>query len=571
MAAPEYRGADVEIWNGKCTFIPNTGCTPFGFYDNDPLFQKDAVKVAHFCANRLGYPMMDVELQSGSFFTCFEEAVTTYGNKVYEFKIKENYLSLEGGNANIDANNMVLEPSLHRVIEIAKNYGSEAEVGGNITLHKGFLQLKAGVQDYDLDKWAEEQGITGGIEIRKIFYEAPPAILRYFDPYAGTGTGIQSLMDAFDFGSYSPGVNFLLMPISHDLLQIQAIEFNDQVRKSAFSFQVVNNKLKIFPIPTGDHLLRLEYYKLSDKRKLNTNISKYSTMSTIRKRFKVQVPDDGQSCETVVFEHNLGTTEITVQAFAENADGTSSMFIPYRVDILDENRVSVSFGETTSGYIVIGYPDTETVVDGVVKARHCMDFSVDTRIGTRAIRTFKHNLQTSDITVQVYAQDVDEYGKEVMTRIIPDRITIIDDNTIAIAFLQSTTGQVVIGYSRREEDDDATNVITNASEVPYQNPTYSKINSVGRQWIFWYTLALARELLAYVRGKYTTLPIPDSEATLNQADLLADARSEKERLLKDLTDMLEGTSRTAQLEKKAQEAEYLGKTLQGVPMLIYIG
>lgn len=563
MAAPQYKGKDVEIWDGSSSFSP--GATPFGFYDNDLLFQKDADRVARFCAIRLGWPLLDVELQSGSFYTCFEEAVTEYGNQIYEWKVRENYLSLEGGSRDIDANNMVLEPSLQRVVEIAKNYGSEAEVGGNITLHTGFLDLKAGVQDYDLDKWCEEQGITGGIEIRKIFYEAPPAILRYFDPYAGTGTGIQSLMDAFDFGSYSPGVNFLLMPISHDLLQIQAIEFNDQVRKAAYSFQIVNNKLKIFPIPTGGHKLRIEYYKLSDKRKLNTNISKYSTMSTIRKDFSVEVPDDGESCNSVIIEHNLGTTEVTVQTY-ENTDKGPSLFIPYHIDILDENRIQITLGESTTGYAVIGYPDTETVVDGVVVAKHCMEYKAVVVPGTRTVKTFRHNLNTDEINVSVY-----DDTKGTLRKIIPESVNILDKNTISVAFNKNSQGRVVIGYPKREEDNDGTNIITNVSEVPYQNPTYSKINSIGRQWIFEYTLALARELLAYVRGKYTTLPIPDSEATLNQADLLADARSEKERLLNKLKDMLEGASRNAQLEKKAQESEYLGKTLQGVPMVIYIG
>lgn len=562
MSKP-YRGTDIKIWDGECTFSP--GCTPFGFYDFDPEFQKAAVKVAHFCANRLGWPMMDVELQSGSFFTCFEEAVTTYGNMVYEFKVAENYLNLEGGSTDIDANSMVLEPSLQRIVEIAKTYGTEAEVGGNITLHTGFLNLKSGIQDYDLEKWADEQGAIGGIEIRRIFYEAPPAILRYFDPYAGTGTGIQSLMDAFDFGSYSPGVNFLLMPISHDLLQIQAIEFNDQVRKSTYSFQIVNNKLRIFPIPTMDCRLRIEYYKLSDKRKLNANFSKYSSMSTIRKSFSVQVPDDGESCETLVFEHNLGTTEITVQAYEDTPNG-ASMFIPYKIDILDENRVSVSFGETTTGYLVIGYPDAEYIEGGIPKMKHCMDFSVDTRIGTRKSVTFKHNLGTDDITVQVY-----DTSGDTITQIIPEQIAVVDKRTIRITFLQSASGYIVIGYPKLEMVSDSSSIITNISEVPYKNPTYSKINSIGQQWIFWYTLALARELLAYVRGKYSTVPIPDSETTLNQGDLLADARSEKQRLIDQLREMLKGTSRAAQLEQKANEAEHVQRTLQGVPMLIYIG
>lgn len=336
--------------------------------------------------------MMDVELDSGSFFTCLEEAITEYGNQIYQYKVRENYLAMEGGSSEFSANNMVVEPTLQRIVEIAKNYGAEANVGGNIPQHVGFLDLEGGVQDYDLNKWAEEEKIEGGIEIRRIFYEAPPAILRYFDPYAGSGFGIQSLMDAFDFGAYSPGINFMLMPVSADLLKIQAIEFNDQVRKSTFTFEIHNNVLRIFPIPVRGAKLRIEYYKLSDKKKLGL--------------------------------------------------------------------VDVSGGSPT---------------------------------------------------------------------------------------------------------------ITNVSEVPYENPTYGKINSVGRQWIYRYALALAREILGYIRGKYTTLPIPDSEATLNQQDLLTDARDEKKMLIDQLRDMLDATSRAKQLEMKSQEAEYLEKTLKGVPMLIYIG
>ena len=75
------------------------------------------------------------------------------------------------------------------------------------------------------------------------------AIVRYFDPYAGTGTGIQSLLESFGFGQFSPGINFLLMPIYFDVQKIQAIELNDQIRKSAYSFDLINNQLRIFPIP----------------------------------------------------------------------------------------------------------------------------------------------------------------------------------------------------------------------------------------------------------------------------------------------------------------------------------
>lgn len=556
----------VKVWNGKATFVPGEA-TPFGFYDYQVGFPEDAVRVAKFCAIRLGYPLMDVELDSGSFFACFEEAVTTYGNQVFEYKVRENYLSLEGGSTGIPANDMVVEPSLHRIVEIAKNYGVEAGVGGNIDLNVGFIDLKPGIQTYDLDKWAEIEGIQGGIEIRRVFYEAPPAILRYFDPMAGTGTGVQSLLEAFDFGSYSPGVNFLLMPISADLLQIQAIELNDQVRKSSYSFEIHNNKLRIFPIPTLEGKLRIEYYKLSDKKKLNAKVSRYSTMSTHRMYFDVKIPENN---DMVVqeFEHNLGTTEVTVQAYQE-IDGVNAMFIPYQVEILNENKISVSFAEDTRGYIVIGYPDKGVDMGaGNREMRHVIstDIIVPTP-GIRQARVFTHNLGTTDLNIQVFEDRED--GTSV--RIIPESISILDKNRISISVLETLRGHITIGYPTHEIVDSPGEIITNVSEVPYKNPDYAKINSVGKQWIFRYTLALAKELLAYVRGKYTTLPIPDSEATLNQGDLLADARTEKKDLIDQLRDMLDQTSRQAQLEKKAQEAEYVGKTLQGVPMQIYIG
>lgn len=379
--------ADIEIWNGNSTFA--AGQTPFGFYDGDSDFITDANKVAKFCAQRLGYPLMDVELQSGSFFACFEEAVTTYGNEVFQYKVRENYLSMEGASSAGSFNNTLIEPTLERVIQISKNYGTEAGVGGNVTKHTGSLYVSGGLQVYDLDAWAAAEGITGGIEIVKIFYEAPPAILRYFDPYAGTGTGIQSLMDAFDFGSYSPGINFLLMPAYYDILKVQAIEFNDQIRRSSYSFELINNKLRLFPVPKEDGYMMFEYFKRSE-------------------------------------------------------------------------RTSAVSGSGTG-------------------------------------------------------------------------------------------------------------LITNIGEVPYENPSYSGINSVGRQWVYRYTLALAKELLGYIRGKYQQVPVPGANTTLNQADLLADARAEKLALLTELRDTLEQTSRRNQLERKASEAEFTKTTLQSVPMTIFVG
>jgi len=366
--------ANTPIWPGSSSFFP--GDTPFGFYDNDTDFQTDADRVAIFVARRLGYPLVDVELQDINFYAAFEEAITTYGNEVYAYQVAQNYLSLEGASTGSNLNNTLVRPNLGTIVRISEQYGVEAGAGGNVTWRTGSLNLTRYVQKYDLNQWAVSQSIEAGdLEIKRVFYEALPPIVRYFDPYAGTGTDVQGLLQAFGFGSYSPGINFLLMPINFDLQKIQAIELNDQVRKSNYSYKI----------------LHFEYILKSDR---NNPI------------------------------------------------------------------VSGSMGQ----------------------------------------------------------------GK-----------------------------------------------ITNVSNTPYDNPTYSYINSIGRQWIFEYTLALCKEMLGYVRGKYSTIPIPNSEVTLNHGDLISAATSEKTALIERLRAYLDETSRSKLLEKRAQESENLQKELSNVPYTIYIG
>ncbi len=398
---------DIEIWDGSTNFIAGES-TPFGFFDDDLAFQEDAPKVARYCAEKLGWPVLDIELNERQFYTAFEEAVAAYSKEVNESLVSNNMSSQIGGSSSGEAvNQTIFRPSLRDVIRASKQYGMEAGVGGDVDLQSSLIDLEPGEQDYDLETLIG----AGAIEIRKIFYEAPPAILRYFDPYAGTGTGIQSLMDAFDFGSYSPGVNFLLMPASYDLLKVQAIEFNDQIRKSSYSFEINNNKLRIFPVPKTAGKLKIQYYTLEDKNSAYVN--------------------DG----------------VSFAATAENS-GT----------------VNGSGGGT------------------------------------------------------------------------------------------STTG-----------------VTTNISNANAPFLEYSAINDIGRQWIYKYAVAICKEMLAYVRGKYQTVPVPGSEVTMNAADLLADARDEKVFLVEDLKATMQTASLTNQLELAATQTKYINDAMQGVPMHVYIG
>jgi hypothetical protein len=115
------------------------------------------------------------------------------------------------------------------------------------------------------------------------------------------------------------------------------------------------------------------------------------------------------------------------------------------------------------------------------------------------------------------------------------------------------------------------NVISDFSNVPYDNMEYQFINDVGKQWIRKYGLALSKELLGMIRSKYGTIPIPNAETTLDGETLRSEAATEKEQLITELREMLEQTSRKALLEADKDEAEFLQEKLQKIPYPIYIG
>ena len=255
------------IWPGSGSAITTASdSTPFGLYDSDTTFQSDGPKFAKWCAQRLGYPIMSIELQDIQFYACFEESITEYSAQVNQFNIRENLLSLRGQATGSSVTHKNVTPNLAGNIRIAEQYGTEAGVGGTVDFKSGSIDIVSGSQVYDLNAlWATPSESGEAIEIRKVFYEAAPAVHRYFDPYAGTGAGSYNMLDGFGWGNMTPAVQFMMMPVYADILRIQAIEFNDQVRKSAHTFELRNNKIRIFPNPTTSYKLWFEYVLKGDK------------------------------------------------------------------------------------------------------------------------------------------------------------------------------------------------------------------------------------------------------------------------------------------------------------------
>jgi hypothetical protein len=339
-----------------------------------------------------------------NFWAGFEEATTIYGNELYAFQTRDNYLSFEGASTNTNVNTSLITPSFETVVRISQQYGEEAGVGGNVTYYKGLLPLVAGQQRYDLKQWATNEGITGGIEIKRVFFQPPPAINQLYSPMLGTGPGgLGGVPAAGIYGIGYGYTNYMMMPTSFTMQNINAIEMQNTVTLSNYTFELVNNIISVFPIP-------------------GTGIQ------------------DG---------------------FGGELEGFNNYYLAFEFIKL-EDRINSAYSN-------------------------------------------------------------------------------------------------------------GNNLITNTSNVPYINPVYSQINSIGRSWIFEYTLAIAKEMLGYVRGKYSTIPIPGDSVTLNQQDLLSSATATKEALILRLREYFDQTSRQALLERRQAESVARVAEINNVPMTIFIG
>ena len=376
-----------------------SGETPYGTYDADSTFQTDIVSVTKWCAKRLGFPVLQLEIPSGSIYACFEESVNEYSQHINNYNIKNWMWEQYGEKSRISGSLSTgsldpVTPSLGPSITLSDKYGQVVGLNENYDLKKGFVTLSGSKQDYDLqDVWASVSESNKRIEVHRVFNHQPAAVSRFYDPYAGSFDQRQ-LLDAFGFGNVSPAISFVLKPISYDLARANAIETSDLVRKSAYSFEIHNNNLRIFPEPlSGDagEKIWFEYYVKDDIR--NTNNS--------------------------------------------NAD------------------------------------------------------------------------------------------------------------------LQGG--------------------VSDPSNVPYKFITYNSINQPGRQWIRKYTYALAKELLGIIRSKYSSMPIPDGEVTLDGEALKTEGREEKQQLLEELKEFLESVSLTEKLKAEAEEANAQQEVLAKAPLNIFIG
>lgn len=252
---------EIPIWAGSSSFFPDD--TPFGYYDDDVVYQEDIEKTANWCAIRLGYPLTNIELQDVNFFAAFEEAVLEYTYQVNTYSARDNILSVMGFNTgSLNMSSTYTKPTLKGIINLAKQYGTEAGTGGNLTWFSGSISISSGKQVYDFTDTNYVSVETGSFTndiftIRRIFHNPFPAINRVYDKESIQG--MNNLSSEFGWGNVMQTGTYTAMPLYYDVLRSQAIELNEQIRRSTYSFQITNNRIRIFPIPTSDFIMWFNY------------------------------------------------------------------------------------------------------------------------------------------------------------------------------------------------------------------------------------------------------------------------------------------------------------------------
>jgi hypothetical protein len=259
--------------------------TPYNIYNSDGAFISESVDVCKWAAKRLGHPVMQLEFNSSSIYAMFEEATSEYSLHINNYNMKnwmwdsygsDNKVSGSGWGNDGTTSRMgtgslsVTHPHMGTTFMLSDQYGEAIGIGGSVTMHTGSITLSGSKQVYDLQTESNLPSSHNGkrLEIQEVFNQGPSSITRFYDPFTGNYDQ-RNMLDNFGMGNVSPAVSFVLRPVSHDITRAQAIETSDKVRKSAYSFELINNQLRIFPRPESDDAgdkIYFRYFLKEDKQ-----------------------------------------------------------------------------------------------------------------------------------------------------------------------------------------------------------------------------------------------------------------------------------------------------------------
>ena len=285
MAIPNFEPTS----NSNKIILPITGNTanvvsnlPFGIYSSSQYFISGASDQVSFTYKMLAGDVLDLEVTEGAVYASYESAVLEYSYIVNLHQAKNSISSLLGsatGTFNQDgsiiagdasgSNASLKYPRL--IFAYARRVGeaiaNEIGIGGNIPHYSASIDLVTGVQDYDLQSAISSSALAGDkdyssavtssngarIKIYKVYYKSPAQAWRFFGNYGG----LSSVGNLSSYGQYADNSTFDVTPVWENKLQIMAYETNLYTRASHYSYQLINNKVRIFPIPKTNFMNKM--------------------------------------------------------------------------------------------------------------------------------------------------------------------------------------------------------------------------------------------------------------------------------------------------------------------------
>ena len=385
---------------------------PMGIYNSSDEFLSGAVKQVKFTYKRLGGDVLDIELTEQNVYANYEEAVLEYSYIVNQHQAKNSIGSALGSpTASFDHNGEVSSGAdgaslkypkftFDYAFKMGDKFATEAGVGGTERIYSASVTTVADQQDYDLQQIVSASAVAGGvpyadlvgdkrIKIRRMYYVSPQQMWRFYGYYGG----LNVVGNFHNYGQYADDSSFQVIPAYHNKMQAMAYEDHLYTRTSHYSYEIIDNKLRLYPIP--------------------------STVSPEKFWFRFTI-------------------------------------------------------ETNS-------PFTDDVESGQ-------------------------------------------------------------------------------------------NGVNNINTLPFQNIPYESINSMGKQWIRRFALALSKETLGQIRGKFGgSIPIPGDNITLNASDLLGQAKDEQDKLKEELRKLLDETTYDKLIETDKNMVDNQNTIIQKAPLGIFVG
>tara|TARA_A100001515_G_scaffold53147_1_gene42062 strand:+ start:3104 stop:4390 length:1287 start_codon:yes stop_codon:yes gene_type:complete len=291
--------------------LPSTGSTddvtatnlPFGYYATggslfDANFVSGAVEQVSYTYRKLGGDVLDVELKTQNVYAAYEEAVLEYSYLINTHQAKNVLDSLLGRTTgSFDHEGQLISGETLSGSNIALSFprfqfgylkrvgdatSTEVNLGGQAAIYSASFDTVVGQQDYDLQYIVSSSAADSDnsnfpyfgnvdnkkITIRRVFYKTPHAMWRFYGYYGG----LNVVGNLHQYGQFADDSSFDLVPAWQNKLQAMTFEDSIYTRISHFSYEIKNNKLRLFPDVTDSHPTKMWFeFSVDDDPWTTTN------------------------------------------------------------------------------------------------------------------------------------------------------------------------------------------------------------------------------------------------------------------------------------------------------------